>query len=125
MHQHLKSREGECINRSIRDTQKTRGRAGTLKGNRQEAGQLSIPKTELVRICLPRLQPKAPDNHGHSRFLECAPWKFRQVSYLWKIDCCLVSEHCYNQSTNPNSHTHLILNLALHPMLSSLPPSLC
>lgn len=105
MHQHLKSREEEGINRSIRDTQKTRGRTGTLDGNRQETGQLSIPKTEPVLNCLPSLRPRVSDNHGHSRFLECVPWKFRQVRYLWKINCFLFPGTAITK-VQPPTHTH-------------------
>lgn len=49
----------------------------------------------------PFARPEASHNHSHSGLLECIPWKFRQVSYLWKISCSLVSRHCCNQTTTP------------------------
>lgn len=50
-----------------------RDRAPTLGGDRQETGQWSNPKTELVKTRLLRLQPEASDNHSHSRLPEFVP----------------------------------------------------
>lgn len=84
---------------------------------RQTGSRSSGPaqKQSLVQTCLLRRQPRMSHNQSHSGLQNCVPWKFREVSYLWKISCSLVSRHCGNQTTTPNTH-------APSQTLFSIPP---
>lgn len=85
---------------------------------RQTGGQAerSRPKTELLQTRLLSLQPGASHNHSHSAVLEYVPWKFRQVSYLWKIAAALSPGTIETKLTN----THTLPNLPVHPTLFSI-----
>lgn len=108
--------EAESVKRSVMVKKSQRARETSTR-DRQGAGL--GPNTELVRTRLLGPQPGASHNHSHSGLLECVPWKFRQVSYLWKISCSLVSRHCSKQTTSPTAHKH---THAISPTWFSIPP---
>lgn len=90
---------------------------------RQTGGQAerSRPKTELLQTRLLSLQPGASHNHSHSAVLEYVPWKFRQVSYLWKIAAALSPGTIETKPTNTHTHTQTPSpNLPVHPTLFSI-----
>lgn len=116
--------EREAANRSVRGLKKNKSQRQNshIRGIQTEGqGQWSSPKTELMQTRQLRPQPELSHNRSHSGILECVHWRFRQVSYLWKISCSLVSRHCGNQTTTPPTHKHPIPNLSFHPGLSSAP----
>lgn len=99
-HQQFRNRRRVCYRLIFkRKSQNVRGRQTGGKVGR------SHPKTELLQTHLLSLQPGVSHNHSHSAVLEYVPWKFRQVSYLWKIATALSPTTIETKLQHTHTHT--------------------